>query len=200
MIDIVKEKLPKEYERVVLEEYYDFFSNLYGIPSSVLRGKPTFTTDLEKLSRRDFKDQILMSSIGALDSINSENIEFVTNKESDGRISAIARIRVKDTDIHIAEILFLEYQDNDEKSRIAKDIFATLEQYGTDLNIPMLCYEVPQNDEIGIDIVLENGFSFIEEPSHETSIHRTFVFEKSLEPTRNQNGCTLNRKQTQGIN
>ena len=50
------------------------------------------------------------------------------------------------------------------------------------------------------DIVLENGFSFIEEPSHETSIHRTFVFEKSLEPTRNQNGCTLNRKQTQGIN
>ena len=25
MIDVVREKLPKEYERVVLEEYYSFF-------------------------------------------------------------------------------------------------------------------------------------------------------------------------------
>lgn len=68
MIDIERENLPKEYERVVLEEYYDFFSNLYGIPSSIFRGKPTFTTELEKLSRRDFKDQILMSAILLLDS------------------------------------------------------------------------------------------------------------------------------------
>ena len=200
MIDIERENLPKEYERVVLEEYYDFLSNLYGIPSSIFRGKPTFTTELEKLSRKDFKDQILLSAIGALNSITSDDIEFVFNKELDGRISALARIRIKETDIHIAEILYLEYQDYDEKAHIAKEMFTTLKEYANNLNIPLLCYEVPQNDETGIDIALENGFSFIEEPSHETSISRTFVFEKKLEPIRMQNGCSFSRKKTQGIN
>lgn len=203
MIEIAREQIPKEYERVILEEYYDFFANMYGTSSTLFRGKKTFTTDRNKLSKKDKSDQILAASIGALESVaKAEDLEFVLNKESDGRISALARIRVRqDSDIHIADIIFLEYQNELEKKQIVKNMINFLEDYALKLNCQEIYYEVPKSDYLGIELALENGLNYIEEPNKITSIYRTYLFFKDLNLSKeNTNEWTLNRKQTKESN
>ena len=201
MIEIVRDKLPKEYERVVLEEYYDFFTNMYGNMQKFFRGKITFSTDESKLNKKDLADPILASSIGVLASVsNNKDIEFVLYKEND-RPSAIARIRVtRNSDIHIAEILFLDYQSEQEKNEIIEILLERLELYAQTLNCKTLYYEIPKFDDLGTDVALSSGFKSIEEQNRVTSQFRTYVFYKDLELKREENGCTFSRKQREKQN
>ena len=73
MIDVVREKLPKEYERVVLEEYYKLFTNMYGTGPTLFRGPITYSLDESKLTKKDLADQILTSSIGAVKSVYEDD-------------------------------------------------------------------------------------------------------------------------------
>ena len=202
MIDIAREKLPKEYERVVLEEYYNFFSNMYGSTSNLFRGRKTFSTDRDKLTQKDLGDILLTSSIGALESVyNDDDLEFVLYKEDDERISALSRVRVLEgNEIHIAEILFLEYQSDEEKEAIIVAIIKWLEEYARCLDCNDLYYEVPKFDNVGRNMAIKESFLPIDEPSKITSAHRTYVFHKSLNLVRETNGCTRNRQQTQRTN
>ena len=203
MIDIVREKLPKEYNRVVLEEYYKFFTNMYGTGHNLFRGPITYTMDESKLSKKDLTDPILTSSIGAVKSVyEDDNLEFILYRESDNRISALARVRINEnSDIHIAEVLFLEYQDYEEKIRIISDIISELEEYARSLDCSTLYYEIPKYDKESLDIAFYNGFKGIEESKRVTSSQRTYLLSKPITLTRsNPDGCTLSRKQTKGIN
>lgn len=203
MIDIEREKLPKEYERVVLEEYYNLFRDMYGASNPILRGRKTFSTDRSKLTEKDLADPILTSSIGTLESVaRNDNIEFVLYKEDDGRISAIARIRVNEgKEIHIAEVLFLEYQDDEEKRKIINSLVATISEYALNLDCPELYYEIPKNDSLSISTVIEDGFGRIIESEKITSVYRTFVFYKTLMPKRRKsNEWTRSRQQRSGQN
>lgn len=201
MIEIVRDKLPKEYERVVLEEYYDFFTNMYGNMQKFFRGKITFSTDKSKLNQKDLADPILTSSIGALTSVtNNKDIEFVIYKENQNA-SAVARIRVtRNSNIHVAEILFLDYQSEQEKMEIIDIILKRLELYAQTLNCQTLYYEIPKFDSLGIDVALSSGFKSIEEQNRVTSQFRTYVFYKDLELKREENGCTFSRKQREKQN
>ncbi len=203
MVDIAREKIPKEYERVVLEEYYNLFSGMYGAPSAILRGRKTFSTDRSKLTKKDLADPILTSSIGALESVyDDDNLEFVLYKEEDGRISAICRIRILEgKEIHIAEFLFLEYQSDEEKEHIISSIIQELEEYARCLDCNDLYYEIPKFDDTGKYTAIKEGFTPINEPKKVTSTHRTYVFHKSLNLVKEApDGCTRSRKQTQGTN
>ena len=203
MIDIAKGKLPIEYNRVVLEEYYNFFSNMYGAKNPLFRGSITYSLDESKLSQKDLSDYILTSSIGAVKSVyENDDLEFLLNREDDGRISAIARIRItENSNIHIAEVLFLEYQTSEEKMRIITDFTKELEEYARCLDCNTLYYEIPKFDEEGINLAIFNGFKFIDEPSRVTSSQRTYVLSKPITVTRiDPDGCALSRKQTQKSN
>lgn len=203
MIDIARERLPKEYERVILEEYYNLFTDMYGATNPIFRGRKTFSTDESKLTKKDLLDPILTASIGALESVyEDDNLEFVLNKESDGRISAVARIRVTEgSDIHIADVLFLEYQSDEEKEQIISAIIVELEEYARCLDCNDLYYEIPKFDDTGKYTAIKEGFTPINEPKKVTSAHRTYVFHKSLNLIRGvSDGCTRSRKQTQGNN
>lgn len=203
MIDIAREKLPKEYERVVLEEYYNFFANMYGTRNPLFRGRITYSTDESKLTPKDLSDPILTSSIGAIKSVcNDDNLEFVLNREDDGRISAVARIRInKNSDIHIAEVLFLEYQTDEEKMQIISDFVRELEEYAKYQDCKEVYYEIPKFDEVGLDAAIFNGFYQVDEPKKITSAHRTYLFYKPISLTRiDPDGCALSRKQTSRSN
>mgnify|MGYP001859469171 CR=1 FL=1 len=203
MIDVVREKLPKEYERVVLEEYYKLFTNMYGTGPTLFRGPITYSLDESKLTKKDLADQILTSSIGAVKSVyEDDNLEFILYRENDNRISALARIRINEnSDIHIAETLFLEYQDYDEKIRIISDIISELEEYARSLDCSILYYEIPKYDTESLDIAFYNGFKGIDESQRITSSQRTYLLSKPIALTRsNPDGCTLSRKQTPRTN
>lgn len=197
MIDIIREKLPKEYERVVLEEYYNFLLAMYG-SSHLGRSSLKFTRDKSKHSRRELSDPLFGSALGILDSLENDNdLELIVNKEDDGRISAIARIRViEGKEIHIAEILFLEYQDEIEKMTIMNEMFAKITEYASCLNCPDVYYEIPKYADFLISFSLSEGFVPIEEPERVTSANRTYVLRKSVNLNRSgEDGCTLSRKQ-----
>ena len=203
MIDVVREKLPKEYERVVLEEYYSFFANMYGTGHTLFRGRITYSMDESKLTNKDLTDPILTSAIGAVKSVyEDDNLEFILNRESDGRISALARVRINENeDIHIAEVLFLEYQDYDEKIRIISDITSELEEYARSLDCSILYYEIPKYDKDGWNAAIFNGFKIVDEPQRITSSQRTYLLSKPIALVRsNSDGCTLSRKQAKRTN
>ena len=203
MIDVVREKLPKEYERVVLEEYYKLFTNMYGTGPTLFRGPITYSLDESKLTKKDLADQILTSSIGAVKSVyEDDNLEFILYRENDNRISALARIRINEnSDIHIAETLFLEYQDYDEKIRIISDIISELEEYARSLDCSILYYEIPKYDTESLDIAFYNGFKIVDEPQRITSSQRTYLLSKPIALVRsNSDGCTLSRKQAKRTN
>ena len=203
MIDVVREKLPKEYERVVLEEYYKLFTNMYGTGPTLFRGPITYSMDESKLTKKDLVDQILISSIGAVKSVyEDDNLEFILYRENDNRISALARIRINEnSDIHIAETLFLEYQDYDEKIRIISDITSELEEYARSLDCSILYYEIPKYDKDGWNAAIFNGFKIVDEPQRITSSQRTYLLSKPIALVRsNADGCTLSRKQAKRTN
>lgn len=199
MIDIIRNKLPKEYERVVLEEYYKFLMAMYGA-NGFGKNNLKFTRDKSKLSRRELSDQLFLGALGILDSVETDdNIELIVNKEDDGRISALSRLRVLDgNEIHIAEVLFLEYQTEEEQMAIMNEMFAKIEEYAQALDCSTLYYEVPKFAAFLIQFSLNKGFVPIEEPKKVTSVNRTYVFQKAIDLKRGEcGGSTLSRKQSE---
>ena len=135
MVIITGKRLPKIYERVVLEEYYQFFTrmNNSGALERFFHRPFKFTTDKNKQNVGDLKYDIFQDCLEAYESIDASNIEFVClcddespfesdeilfeEKTDNINIVAVARIRIDEDNIHIPEILFLDYPDQKEKEK-----------------------------------------------------------------------------------
>lgn len=191
MIEI-KNELPKEYERVVLEEYYNLFKNMYGITFNPFRSERRFTTDREKLNEKDSVDPLMVSAIGALESLSiDENIKLLLYKEEDGRISSIARIRITPkSNIHIAEVIFLEYQSFAEKSNIIKEMINYLTDVASRIECLEVSIEVPDYDEDILHIILDNDLKKLEEKK--SRFYHTKIYKRDI---KKEHECTLSRKQ-----
>lgn len=192
MIRIEKENLPKEYERVILEEYYNFFQKFNG-SSRFFQAKPNFTTNVDKQKLSSLHDESFQETIDAYKSILNDNIEFMLYIPKDV-VTAIARIKIDDTSLHIAEIIFLDYPKRDEVVKTTLKIISECLIYGAQLNLETLYFEVPKFDDVSLMIALNNGFKHHEEPISVREKEQTFLLEKEI-IRRKENEWSRRRKQ-----
>ena len=191
MIRIEKEKLPKEYERVILEEYYNFFQKFNG--SSLFQTKPNFTTNVEKQKISSLHDESFQEAIEAYNSISQNDIEFMLYLPKDV-VTALARIKLDETSLHIAEIIYLDYPGKNEIVKTTLKIIAECLEYGKQLNLEKLYFEIPKFDNIALMVALNNGFSYYEESIAARKENQTFLLEKNI-IRKYENEWTRSRKQ-----
>ena len=192
MIRIEKEKLPKEYERVILEEYYNFFQKLNGT-NKFFPAKPNFTTDVDKQKLTSLHDEDFKSALDAYNSITCDDIEFMLYIPRDV-VTAIARLKIDDTSLHITEIVFLDYPKRAEVVKATIKIISECLIYGAELNLETLYFEIPKFNETSLMVALNNGFNYYDEPISVRERNQTFLLEKEI-IRRKENERTHRRQQ-----
>lgn len=200
---ITDEKLPKVYERPILEEYYCFFKKLGWSTGSIFPRKVRFTTLTDRLTKMDEMDECLMASINTYKSIENSDIRFVLfidEYNEHDNILALARIKEKENDIHVAEILFLDYPNKEEKQNIIDKILIFIEEYARYYDISKVTCEIPKYDNLYLNVVNNKGYSSVEENERVKALSQTFLLEKKIKLTRDENEWTRNRKQRKESN
>lgn len=206
MITILDKRLPKIYERVVLEEYYRFFTRLECGEYSRIHHRPfKFTTDSKKAGLDELRNERFRLSVETYETIDQDDIEFMClgkERQSDEEellmvdsIDTVARIKVDSECVHIAEIIFLDYPTNEEIAGRINEVLHGAEYYASNKQLPKVYYEVPKCDDWYLSIAYNNGYTQIEEDDRSKQLARTFLLEKELERKKDENEWSRSRKQ-----
>lgn len=198
MVITTDTRLSKLYERVILEEYYYFFKKMGYNSGSIFPRTIKFTTDIKKLRNIDKNDECLMESIKACNSFSDENIRLFLHsdkKRPEDDIDALARVKVDLDNIHIGEFLFLDYPSEEEKLERINEILSAIEDFARNNGIETVSLEIPKCDDLEYDLAKRLGYEIAKEEPEAREIFTTFLFEKSMNLTRDKNEWTRSRKQ-----
>ena len=192
MIRIEKESLPKEYERAIIEEYYNMYKEREGFPIPITQNV-RYTADITRLRKRDLNNTDLMKAIKAYSSIKEDNIEFICYGPDD-IITAIARIMLSEDNIHIIDILFLDYPYLQEKMSYIKNIIDVASNYGYQNGCKTISCEVGKTDKDSLLYTMLNNMGFVlsKDAEKEASNYPTYILEKEIIRKHEQ---TRSRKQ-----
>lgn len=185
------DRIPKEYERAAIEEYFKFFNWLYGKNHNIFSRSNNFkyTSDTNKLRSRELGNVSFRKALEVIEN-KDENIQFALCSVDNSHFVASARVVKRDDMLHVSDIIYFEYPNLEEQIIIVDNIMRGLSDAAFELNLPIISYEIPKYDIIALRFLLQNGWHLLDEPSSETSKHPTFVIEKNVlteernEPTR----------------
>ncbi len=192
MIKLVK-YIPAQYERVALEEYYEFFQFQNGL-KDILNKKNKFTLDENKLDFPDYRNKSLMDAINTLRS-NDENFSFLIVLDDFDRLIAISRICIKEDYIHACEIIYTNYPTDYEKVDILNQITAYIEEVAL-LNDFKIDIELPVYDDLAIMYFRVYGYRLL--PDDNLGFKTVILNKDKIE--REVDEPTLSRKQTKEFN
>ena len=192
MITLVK-KIPAKYERIVLEEYYEFYQFQYG-KKDFLNKNIKFTTNSDKLTDKEIDNKSLMDSIKTIKN-EGDKFSFLLSFDTEGRLTSVTRIHISKEYIHICDIVYTNYPDVLEKLEILNEIIQKVEEIAS-LNNQQIDFEIPTNDEVTINFASSYGYALI---SSDKRVFRTLVFTKDIEK-RDLDEQTLSRKQRKEFN
>ena len=178
MVRIEKKSLPKEYERVIIEEYYNMYNKREGFPRPFAQSI-RFTADKSRLRKKDLANADLMKAIKAYSSISEDNIEFICYGPEDV-ITAIARIMLSEDNIHIIDILFLDYPYLQEKISYIKNIIDIAYNYGYLNGCKTISCEVEKLDSTNYNVLSNYDFDLIPDAEKEASQYSTYIMEKGI--------------------
>lgn len=201
VVEVVKE-IPKDIERVVLEEYYKFYCRLWDTKRIFARNIH-FTRDKEKQRVKDLDIPEFLEAIKTITPKNSD-INFMLLKQEGEGVIAVARF-LKGKILHICDIVYLNYPTIAERKENFKNILDNLEEYATSLKLgdnfdvdSILC-ELPKYDELSLEAAKESNYTLLEEPIDSKRTYRTYLLTKDLRK-REIDGQTLSRKKASGSN
>ena len=180
MIRIEKESLPKEYERAIIEEYYRMYNEREGFPRP-FNQNVRYTADESRLRKRDLNNSDLMKAIKAYSSISEDNIEFICYGPDDV-ITTIARIMISENNIHIIDILFLNYPYLQEKMSYIKNIIDIASNYGYQNGCKTISCEVGKTDKDSLLFTMLKNMGFVlpKDALKEASQYPTYIMEKGI--------------------
>ena len=187
MINLVK-KIPVNYERTVLEEYYKFYLFQNG-KKDLINKNVKFTMDDEKLSIKEKENKSLMDSINTLKNEN-DKFTFMLSFNDEERLIAVARIGINRNYVHICDIVYTNYPNPSEQVEILNELIPKIEEIAS-LNGQEVDFEIPINDKAAI--YFAKMFDY-EQMADEKDVFRTYMFTKKIEK-RNNYEQTLSRKQ-----
>lgn len=187
MITMVS-KIPPKYERIVLEEYYKFYQFING-EKDIFYKSLHFTTDKNKLTDKELKNISFMDALKTITNENN-NMLFLLTFEVDGKLTSVARIKLTKETIHICDIVYPSYSDDEEKEIILGEIIHKIEEIAS-VNNQNIDFEIPFDDDLALTFVSVNGFVNL---SEDKRIFQTMLLTKIVKE-REKDECTLSRKQ-----
>lgn len=192
MINIVK-KIPAKYERIVLEEYYEFYQFQHG-KKDILSKNIKFTTNKEKLTEKEISNKSFMDS---LKTVKNEEYKFLflLSFDDERRLTSVTRIHISKEYIHVCDTVYTNYPDELEKLKILNEIIQKVEEIAS-LNNQQIDFEIPTNDEVTIYLVSAYGYNLL---SGDKRLFRTLVYTKNIKK-RELDEQTLSRKQRKESN
>lgn len=187
MITMVS-KIPPKYERIVLEEYYKFYQFING-EKDIFSKSLHFTTDKNKLTDKELKNKSFMDALKTIKNENN-NMLFLLTFEVDGKLTSVARIKLTKETIHICDIVYPSYSDDEEKEIILGEIIHKIEEIAS-VNNQNIDFEIPFDDDLALTFASVNGFVNL---SEDKRIYQTMILTK-IGKEREKDECTLSRKQ-----
>lgn len=185
---IMDDKIPKLAERTVIEEYYNFY-HIVNYNKGLLFKKRTFTTDSEKLMSRDLKDNSLLDAIETVQN-KTDNFKFLLVYDDNKYLSAVARLKFNDNNIHMCEIIFTNYPNILEKLTSINDVINYLNKLGIEYDVDNISLELLNSELSLISFVKGVGFS---NNSHDEYKYLTSIFSKDIRK-KDLNGPSFSRK------
>ncbi len=183
----ITKEIPKAYERIIVEEYYKFLGNLYGLNKFFPRSDVTYTLDQGKWNYGDIQDMSLRETAKVLRPEEGNYFACVYSDEE--VLKAIARLRLEEY-AHIAEIVFTDYPDDLEKKMLLEEVINSILKQTLDDQIFSISMEVPKTDASMLDIIQDCGF--VECQESQNSKYATCMFEKEI--VRKKDESTLSRQ------
>lgn len=186
----MEDKVPKMAERVIIEEYYNFFK-IVNCEKVIKNKKRTFSTVISKLNEKDLSDVSLIDAIRAVKN-EDENIKFLTVYDTAENLSAVARIKFNEGNIHLCDVVFVNYPDVLEKFIDINEIMYYLIDLGIEYDVNDISMEILKSEDALVKFIENNGFTY---NVRDVSKYHTVVLIKNLRK-KELDGPTLSRKQT----
>lgn len=180
--------IPKLAERTVIEEYYKFYQ-VINADKGLISKRRTFTTDLTKLTEKDMSDKSLMDAITTVRN-DSASLKFLLIYDDNKALSAVARLKFNEDNIHMCEIIFTNYPNILEKLVSLNEVINCLNELGIEYDVQDVSVELLNNEESLIKFVESTGFS---NNTHDESMYQTTVLTNNIRK-KNLDGPTLSRK------
>lgn len=185
----MEDRIPKLAERTVIEEYYKFYQ-VVNAEKSLIHKKRTFTTNPEKLTEKDTSDKSLMDAIGTIRN-DAEKFKFLLVYDDEKNLSAVARLIFNADNIHMGEIIYVNYPDILEKLTSLNEVINYLSKLGLEYDVKDVSMELLNGDGALIKFAEGSGFS---NNSHDEFKYQTTILTKNVRK-KDLNGPTLSRKQ-----
>lgn len=186
---VMDDKIPKLAERIVIEEYYNFYQ-IVNYKKGLLPKRRTFTIDREKLMDRDLNDNSLLDAIETVQN-ETDNFKFLLVYDDNKYLSAVARLKFNKDNIHMCEIIFTNYPNILEKLTSINDVINYLNKLGIEYDVDNISLELLNSELSLISFVKGVGFS---NNSHDEYKYQTTIFSKDIRK-KDLDGPTLSRKQ-----
>lgn len=185
----MEDKIPKLAERTAIEEYYKFYQ-VVNADKGLLPKRRTFTTNLKKLTDKDISDKSLMDAVATVKN-EDENLKFLLVYDDEKNLSAVARLKFNKDNIHMCEIIFINYPDVLERLVSINEVINYLSKLGIEYDVKDVSMELLNGDGSLIKFVESAGFS---NDLHDESKYQTTVLTKNIRK-KDLDGPTLSRKQ-----
>lgn len=185
----MEDRIPKLAERMVIEEYYKFYQ-IVNAEKGLLPKKRTFTTNLKKLTEKDMGD---ISLVNAIDTVrnDAEDFKFLLVYDDEKNLSAVARLIFNTDNIHMGEIIYVNYPDILEKLTSLNEVINYLSKLGLEYDVKDVSMELLNMDGALIKFAEGSGFY---NNTHDESKYQTIVLTKNVRK-KDLDGPTLSRKQ-----
>lgn len=186
---IMDDKIPKLAERTVIEEYYNFYQ-IVNYNKGLLPKRRTFSIDSEKLMGRDLNDNSLLDAIETVQN-ETDNFKFLLVYDDNKYLSAVARLKFNEDNIHMCEIIFTNYPNILEKLTSINDVINYLNKLGIEYDVDNISLELLNSEVSLISFVNGAGFS---NDSHDEYKYQTTIFTKDIRK-KDLDGPSFSRKQ-----
>ena len=170
MLKIVNDNLSEEEYNTLYKTYYDFFLHMEGLLADLLFKKST-------------KNPIRKSAINAINSLEQDNVSFYLYYLNNTLVS-FGRLYHHDNILHLGEMLFPSFED---APFIINSLLDELQTYAQANNYTTLEIEISKGNIDAINLVLDNGFKFIDENPQTAAMFKTYILYKDIYERTNNN-------------
>lgn len=190
----IEEKIPEEYLRVVLEEFYNHYTNMFRLIKPII-GKPKFTLDAQKYNHYNKSNcyDLVMETVNDIRTKTTNKV--VCLYDNNNILKSIAVIIINEDEIELKNLVYLDYPNKLEEFIYANEMIHFVE---TKFDGYRITWEVSKKPNTLFEILVNTGYDYkIEDDSLRVAKHVTLLLQKDLRIKEKEDEWTLSRKQTQ---
>ena len=104
----IEEKIPEEYLRVVLEEFYNHYTNMFRLIKPII-GKPKFTLDTQKYNYYNKSNcyDLVMETVNDIRTKTTNKV--VCLYDNNNILKSIAVIIINEDEVELKNLVYLDY-------------------------------------------------------------------------------------------